>query len=57
MTSARYHCEFAWLGGDTVVADVLLEVADGRIAAITHFIDPGVFAEFGLPPFLSDEKP
>ena len=38
MTSARYHCEFAWLGGDTVVADVLLEVADGLLTGVT----PGV---------------
>lgn len=34
----------------------VLEVVDERIAAITHFMGPGVFAEFGLPPLLSDEK-
>ena len=27
----------------------LFEVADGRIAAIHHFLDTGLFARFGLP--------
>jgi formiminoglutamate deiminase len=35
VTASRYHCELAWLGGDTVTAEVLLEVADGRLAAVT----------------------
>jgi formiminoglutamate deiminase len=30
-----YWCELAWLGGDTATADVLIEVADDRIAAVT----------------------
>jgi RNA polymerase sigma-70 factor (ECF subfamily) len=33
-----------------------LEVADGRIAAITHFMGPAVFAEFGLPDAVTDES-
>ena len=31
----RYHAEHAWLGGDTVAADVLIEVEDGRIGAVS----------------------
>jgi RNA polymerase sigma-70 factor, ECF subfamily len=34
----------------------VLEVVDERVAAITHFMGAAVFAEFGLPPFLSREK-
>jgi formiminoglutamate deiminase len=30
-----FHCEQAWLGGQTTTRDVLIEVADGRIAAVT----------------------
>lgn len=30
------HCEYAWLGGDAVVADVLIETAAGRIIAVTR---------------------
>ncbi len=30
----RYHAEYAWLGGDRADPDVLIEVADGRIAAV-----------------------
>jgi formiminoglutamate deiminase len=33
-----YWCEYAWLGGDTATADVLVEVAGDRIAGVT----PGV---------------
>src|SRR3954468_21626556 len=29
-----YHADYAWLGGDRVVADVRISVADGRIAAV-----------------------
>jgi len=35
---ARFWCEWAWLGGDVVVAQVLIEVANGSIASVT----PGV---------------
>jgi formiminoglutamate deiminase len=32
----RYHAEYAWLGGaDSAERDVLIEVADGRITAVT----------------------
>ena len=30
-----FHCEQAWLGGQTATRDVLIEVADGRITAVT----------------------
>lgn len=33
-----------------------LEVAGGRITAITHFMGPAVFAEFGLPDAITDES-
>ena len=29
-----FHCEYVWLGGDGVVADVLVAVADGRITEV-----------------------
>jgi formiminoglutamate deiminase len=32
---SRYWCEYAWLGGDSATAGVLLEIHDGRIRAIT----------------------
>jgi formiminoglutamate deiminase len=33
---SRYHAEYAWLGGaDRAERDVLIEVADGRITAVT----------------------
>ncbi len=32
---ASYHCEYAWLGGERAVADVLVTVADGLIREIT----------------------
>jgi formiminoglutamate deiminase len=34
----RYHADFAWLGGEAVVADVLIEVEGERISAVT----PGI---------------
>ncbi len=34
---------------------VLDTAADGRISAITHFMDPTVFAEFGLPEAMAEE--
>ena len=30
----RYHADFAWLGGDRAVADVVIVVEDGRIAEV-----------------------
>lgn len=33
----------------------VLDVVDGRLAAITHFMGPSVFEEFGLPPVLTDD--
>jgi len=32
---AGFWCEWAWLGGDTAVASVLLEVEDGRLVSVT----------------------
>jgi len=37
----RYHAEYAWLGGSDAARDVLIDVRDGRIEAVT----PGVPAE------------
>lgn len=34
MSSTAYHCELAWLGGDTAAADVLVEVTDGVISTV-----------------------
>lgn len=31
----RYHAQYAWLGGETAAADVLIEVDDGRISTVT----------------------
>ncbi len=31
----QFHAEQAWLGGDRAASDVLIEVADGRISAVT----------------------
>lgn len=36
----RYHCEFAWLGGDVAARDVLVEVSGDRIAAVTAEVVP-----------------
>jgi formiminoglutamate deiminase len=38
---ARYHAEFAWLGGPTPVADVLIEVSGGRFTAVRPGRPPG----------------
>ncbi len=40
----RFHAELAWLGGETVSADVLIETADGVITAVT----PGVPSPAGV---------
>lgn len=32
---ASFWCEWAWLGGDTAVPSVLLEVEDGRLVSVT----------------------
>ncbi|MEI6403724.1 MAG: amidohydrolase family protein, partial [Actinomycetota bacterium] len=34
MSSTAFHCELAWLGGDTAAAGVLVEVTDGIITDI-----------------------
>ena len=34
MSSTAFHCELAWLGGDSAVADVLVEVTDGVISEV-----------------------
>lgn len=34
MSTTAYHCELAWLGGDTAAADVLVEVTDGMISEV-----------------------
>jgi formiminoglutamate deiminase len=36
------HAEYAWLGGDSVVSDVLIEVTDGVISSVTPGVAPGV---------------
>ncbi|MGW4099167.1 formimidoylglutamate deiminase [Mycobacterium sp. NPDC004974] len=41
MSSARYWCQHAWLGGDTVADGVTIEVADGYITAVTADTDHG----------------
>lgn len=38
ISQQRFHAEMAWLGGDAVAADVLIDTTDGVIAAVT----PGV---------------
>ena len=44
-------------GTYTPWAIVVLEVSDGRIGGLHHFIDPQLFADFGLPPRLEDDHP
>jgi formiminoglutamate deiminase len=31
----RFHAGYAWLGGDTAAADVLIEIGDGRIVSVS----------------------
>jgi formiminoglutamate deiminase len=38
--SALFHAELAWLGGERAEPDVLIEVVDGRIAAVTPGAPP-----------------
>jgi formiminoglutamate deiminase len=40
MTAAAYHCEFAFLGAESATADVLIRVADGRIAEVVAGVTP-----------------
>ena len=40
------HAEYAWLGGDSVVSDVLIEVTDGVIAAVTPAVTHGAPAPY-----------
>lgn len=35
MATTRYHAEYAWLGGATPATNVLIEVREGTIAAVT----------------------
>ena len=35
MTGASFHCELAWLGGETPSRNVLVETNDGSIVAVT----------------------
>lgn len=43
MAGQAFHCELAWLGGERATPDVLIEVADDRIATVT----PSVAAPAG----------
>lgn len=45
-----YHCEYAWLGGETAERDVRVEVADGVIRAVTAgaAVDPAAMRLDGL---------
>ena len=40
MTAARFWCEHAWLGGDTIANGVTIDVIDGSISAVTSGADP-----------------
>jgi formiminoglutamate deiminase len=40
----RFHCEYAWLGGERAVPDVLVTVADGLITAVDVGVPPSVDA-------------
>jgi RNA polymerase sigma-70 factor (ECF subfamily) len=42
-------------GGFTPWAIVVLEMSSGAITGLHHFIDPELFADFGLPPRLDRE--
>src|SRR4051794_34423139 len=37
----RYHADFAWLGGDAVVADVRIDIEGERIVAVTPGVERG----------------
>lgn len=37
----RYHAQYAWLGGDTVAADVAIEVEGERIVSVSVDAEPG----------------
>lgn len=45
-----YHCEYAWLGGETAERDVRIEVEDGAIRAVTvgAAVDPAATRLYGL---------
>ncbi|HLW45671.1 MAG TPA: formimidoylglutamate deiminase [Acidimicrobiales bacterium] len=40
MGLTRYHCEFAYLGGDEAVADVAVVVEDGRVKGVERGVAP-----------------
>jgi formiminoglutamate deiminase len=48
--SVQYHAQLAWLGGETAEADVLIEVRDGRFAAVAAGVPrpPGAHRLEGL---------
>ncbi len=50
MPVSAYHCELAWLGGPTAVADVVVEVADGVIVDVRSGVGvaPGAVRLAGL---------
>ena len=44
-----YHADYAWLGGDVVAADVLIEIEGSRIARVEPGVAlPGAGARSGL---------
>ena len=43
--SALFHAELAWLGGERAESNVLIEVADGRIAAVTAGVEAPAHAQ------------
>ena len=38
--ATQYHAEYAWLGGDTAAADVLIDVRDGLIDSVAANVPP-----------------
>src|SRR3954454_11326499 len=38
---SRYHADFAWLGGDSVAADVRIDIEGERIVAVTPGVERG----------------
>jgi RNA polymerase sigma-70 factor (ECF subfamily) len=44
-------------GGHASWAIQVLEVVDGRIAHVHHFLDPALFTRFGLPVRLGPGEP
>ena len=40
MVESVYHCELAWLGGDLVERDVLIDVVGDRVASVRTGVEP-----------------